>query len=275
MTSLAGLVVNVWQLAATRFLMGAGEACCAAPSNSLLSDVFREARRPLALSIFGSAYSIAFIAFFPAVGWIGERHGWRSMFVAGGLPGLVLALIFFLTVKEPVRGASEGTRRAARPQSFGATLRFLASSRVYLLILLGVMFMGANIYAAGTWNSAFLMRVHNLGLADIASSIGPIRGLVGGVGVILGGLLTDRLGRRDERWRLRLPAIACLLAAPAEAVFLLGDSRLVWMAGLASASLLTLIHQGPVYAVAMSVARARMRAVPYRSLSYRQDCLGS
>ena len=136
------------------------------------------------------------------------------------------------------------------------------------------MFMGANVYAASTWSAAFLMRVHGLSLAEIASSIGPMRGILGGAGILLGGLLTDRLGRRDARWRLGVPAIACLLVAPAEALFLLGDTTLLWATGFALTSLFTLLHQAPIFAVAMSVAKVRMRAVAISILVLFASLLG-
>jgi len=272
MTMATGLVVNIWQLATARFLMGAGEACGIAPSNSMLADLFGKARRPLALAIFGTAYSIALVLFYPILGWIGQHHGWRAMFVFAGAPGLLLATIFYCTVSEPRRGASDAQSGAVgpadapspqrlEPQPFLTTLRFLAGSRAYLLILLGVAFMGADIYAAGAWNPTFLRRVHQLTLTQIASSIGPTLGLLGAAGILLGGTLASRLGRRDGRWRLRVPAIACLLVGPAQLLFLLGDALPVWMTGFALTSLLTLMHQGPIYAAAMNVATPRMRAV--------------
>ncbi len=274
MTALTGLVANIWQLAATRFLMGAGEACGLAPSNSMLADMFRKASTPLALAILGAANSLAFIAFFPVLGWIGELYGWRQMFVAAGIPGVVLALIFVLTVKEPVRGAHEDQPQRFDPESLLGTIRFLAGSRAFVLIALGAMFMGANVYAASTWSAAFLMRVHGLSLTEIASSIGPLRGILGGAGILLGGLLTDRLGRRDARWRLGVPAIACLLVAPAEALFLLGNTTMLWATGFALTSLFTLLHQAPIFAVAMSVAKVRMRAVAISILVLFASLLG-
>ena len=116
MTALTGYVGNIWQLAVARFLMGAGEASCMPPSNAMISDLFRKARRPLALSIFGTANSIAFIALFPIAGWIAQAYGWRMMFLAAGAPGLVLAAIFYLTVREPSRGAQEPRRAESRPR---------------------------------------------------------------------------------------------------------------------------------------------------------------
>lgn len=274
MTAVTGFVANLWQLGIARFLMGAGEACGLAPSNSMVSDLFREGRRPLALGVLGVASSIAYIAFYPAIGWVGERYGWRAMFTVCGLPGAVLAVLFFLTVREPVRGASESRKSSLDVDSLAAMVRFLLASRAYVLMLAGAMFMGASAYAGGTWNATFLMRVHHLRLEAVAASIGPLQGLFGGAGILLGGLLTDVLGRRDERWRLRVPAIACLLVAPAEVLFLLGAGRLAWMTGFALTSLLALAHQAPVFAVAMSVAKVRMRAVAVSMMVLVASLLG-
>jgi MFS family permease len=276
MTLVTGFVTNVWQLTAARFLMGAGEASGLAPSNSMISDLFRGARRPLALAIFGTANSIAFLVFFPIAGWLTEHHGWRSMFVAAGIPGIVLAGIFFLTVKEPVRGSSEDRKveRRFNPESLAATLRFLAGSRAYLFILAGSMCMGSNVFAASAWTPSFLVRVHGLSLTEVASSIGPIRGVLGGAGILAGGIVIDRLGRRGERWRMRLAAITCLLLGPAEVLFLLGATRASWMTGLALTSFFTLIHMAPIFASAMNVARVRMRAVATSVMALFASLLG-
>ncbi len=278
MTALTGFVANIWQLAAARFLMGAGEACGVAPSNALVSDLFSEARRSRALAILGTASSIASLVFYPILGLIGEHHGWRTMFTVSGVPGFVLAIVFFLTVKEPARspapGAAAGRRFALDVASLPGSVRFLLGSRTYLLILVGSMFMGASVYAGSTWNATFLTRVHHLRLADVAASIGPLQGLCGGAGILLGGFLTDVLARRDERWLLGLPALACLLAAPAEMLFLLGDARLAWMIGFALTSFFALAHQAPVFAAAMSVARTRMRAVAISMLVLVSSLIG-
>jgi len=261
MTMLTGIVVNVWQLAVTRLLMGGGEACCVPPAHSMISDLFRKSARPLAMAIFGTSFSIAYVVFFPIAGWIINSYGWRTMFVAAGVPGVFLPIVFLLSVKEPERGAAEENKREFAKESLSGSARFLSGSKTYLMLLLGSTFMGANIYATSAWFPTFLVRVHGLSLLQIASSIGPIRGVLGAAGILAGGLLTDRLGRRDERWRIRVPAIGCFLLGPAEALFLLGDRNSLWFTGLAMTSLLTLMHQGPIFAAAMSVAKLRMRAV--------------
>jgi MFS family permease len=261
MTACTGLVANAWQLAGTRLLMGVGEACGTPPSNSILSDLFTKAERPLALALFGTAFSLSLVIYFPIVGWICEHSGWRAAFIAAGAPGIALALVFILTVREPQRGARDPQAASLQVTSMTATLRYLAGSRAYVFMALGTVFTGAIVYAMGAWNSSFLVRVHHLSIARIASIVGPIQGVLGGLGVVLGGVLTERLGRRDERWRIWIPAIAAALVAPALALFLLGQSLLAWASGLALTSLLVLIPQGPIYAACMNVALPRMRAV--------------
>jgi MFS family permease len=97
-------------------------------------------------------------------------------------------------------------------------------------------------------------------IGEIASVIGPVRGVLGMAGVLLGGVLADRLGRRSPRWRMLVPGIFCLLVVPAEAMFLLADPAPLWIAGLGLTSLFTIAHQGPIFAAILSVARVRMRA---------------
>ncbi len=274
MTALTGLAANIWQLALARFLMGAGEACGIAPSNSMISDLFRKARRPLALSIFGLASSLSFIFFFPVAGWIAEHWGWRQMFFVAGAPAIVLGLLFLFTVKEPARGAKEEHKRNLDNASFFEAVKFLAGSKTYLLLLGGVTFMGANLFAATVWVPTFLARVHGLSMGDIASTLGPLRGILGAIGILAGGVLIDRLGRRDERYRLRIPAIACILVGPAEVLFLLGGGRMEWVIGYGLTSFFTVIYQWPSFAVALNVARVRMRAVASAIVAFFSSLVG-
>lgn len=265
MTVATGWAANLWQLTVARFLMGAGEACGIAPSNSIIADLFRPERRPLAFSIFATAASISSMLFFPIAGWVGQHHGWRQMFVVAGIPGIVLALLFLLTVREPRRGASDPVAARPKPEAarvpFREGVRTLLRSRAYLCLLAGATMMGLNIFASSVWTPTFLTRTHQLPLAEIAATIGPIRGICGVAGVLLGGFVIDRLGRRAPHWRMTIPAVACMLVAPAEAVFALADDRAMWLGAYAASGFLLLIHQGPVFAGVVAVADIRVRAV--------------
>jgi len=261
MTAFTGAVVNVWQLAASRFLMGCGEACCVPPAHSIIADLFARRSRALAMAVFGLAYSVAYSVFFPLSGWVINSYGWRAMFVAAGLPGVVLALLFLVTVREPERHSPSPEGPREEPASILNSLRYLARSRAYRLMLLGSAFMGANAYASSAWIPTFLTRVHGMTSLQVASSLGPLRGILGALGILSGGWLADRWGRQDARWRLWIPALGCLLLGPAEALFALSGTRAGWVVGLALLSFLSLLHQGPVFAAAIGIAQPRMRAL--------------
>ena len=230
-TALSGVAANIWQLAGARFLMGAGEATGVAPSTSIVADSFDRARRPLALGILTSGSSLSALLFFPVIGWVAQVYGWRACFVLSGAFGLGLAALLMLTVPEPPRAGVAAKAKVVQ-EPVAVTARFLAGSRAYILTVIGGAFIGVSLYASQVWHPSFLVRVHHLSLIQVGSSIGLVRGLAGLSGTVLGGLLTVRLSRRDDRWRLWLPGLACILALPAELVFLLSPSLPVALGGM-------------------------------------------
>lgn len=275
MTFVTGWVGNIVQLGIARFLMGAGEACGLAPSNSMISDLFRKERRALAFSIFGTASSLAFIVFFPLLGQIGEHYGWRQMFMVAGVPGIVLALVFYFTVREPARGSRDNEpKRGGDGRSILVTMRYLFSTPAYVYLLIASTLMGLNVFAASVWTPTLLERVHGLSMGSIASIVGPLKGIFGFVGVLAGGFFIDRLLPRSPRWRVNLPALACLVLAPVEVIFLLSDTSWIWMATFALSSFLTLVHQGPLFALVAEVASSRMRAVAIAAIVLFSGLLG-
>jgi len=260
MTACTGFIANIGQLAVVRLLMGAGEACGTAPSNSIIADRFPPERRPLALALFGTASPLAYILFFPLAGWIAQTRGWRMMFIAMGLPGLLLALLLILTVREPVRTTPPPPRLSLAQSLFG-DVHALFANRCFAWIFAGVTLMGANVWASGAWTPSFFTRVHHLGVAEVAGIIGPTRGFIGLAGILIGGVLIDRLPKTRIYWRVALPAIACLLAGPAEALFLLGNSHAAWLVGFALSSFFMLIHQAPIFAAVVNIVGQRRRAL--------------
>jgi MFS family permease len=272
MTVLTGFTANVWQLGLARFLMGAGEACSLAPSNSMISDMFAKRRRAMALAILSSSFALQSIVFQPPIAWVSDHLGWRQAFIAAGVPGLICAALFFLTVPEPPRLSV--TAAADRKVSIWEALRFLCGSKAFLLMVLGGAFMGGALYAASGWIVTFLVRVHHMSLTGIGATISPARGVVGAAGILLAGFAADRMGKLDGRWRCLAPALACLLIAPCQVLFSLAGSYWAWMAGLMGVSFLLSAYQAPIYAAVIMVARPRMRAVGISVLVFTTGILG-
>ena len=256
MTALTGFVGSVGQLGATRFLMAVGESCGLAPSQSLLSDLFSERRRPVVMSILTTASSIALLVYSPIAGWIAVKYGWRAVFLAAGAPGVVLAVLLLVTIREPARKSA-----AKQMAPLGEALRFLFGSRAYVFCLLGTTIMGVYLYGVSAWDASLLVRVRHLPLSQVATYFQPIRGLVGAIGIVIGGVLSSRLERLDPRWRCWIPGLACLVLAPCQLVYLFAGSMPVWVSGYVAAALFSIMHQGPIYAVYVGVAKTRMRAI--------------
>ena len=115
--SASGLARSGLQLVAARLGVGLGESACSPTAHSLISDYFPARRRTTALSIYQLGIVIGIALGLALGGRANERYGWRMAFMIVGVPGLLLALMIRLSLKEPQRGQSDGaaqTRRRTR-----------------------------------------------------------------------------------------------------------------------------------------------------------------
>jgi predicted MFS family arabinose efflux permease len=262
MTALHGVVQNVWQLAIARFLLGAGEASSVAPSNSIIADLVRPEQRPLALGFLSMAMSLGLMFAFPVLGWVSEEYGWRPAFAAAGVPGILLALVLFLTVREPVRLADPAKSKALPvTASLRSSLGALLRTRAYVFFVLAGTMVSIILAITQTWLPAFLSRSHEIGQAELGTLVGFIRGPGGIIGALLGGGLTSYLGSRDRRWLYGVPACAMFLIAPALLLMLFSDSAIGWQIGMALEALLVVSTIGPMFALLMSAAGPSTRSV--------------
>ncbi|HTY95313.1 MAG TPA: MFS transporter [Steroidobacteraceae bacterium] len=256
-TALTGATVSAGQLAGARFLLGAAEATSLSPSASLLADRFDLRRRALALGVMGTSPAIGMLVSFPIVGLLADRLGWRAAFVAVGIPGVLAALLFGLTVREPPRAASGPGGRAG----VGATLRFLLGSRTYLLLLAGGALTAFELGAFVAWTPTFLMRVHHLSATRVGALVGVARGPAGIIGSLGIGFLASRLSRRDVRWVPRILGISMMLLCPVDLLLLFSQDSSVWALSLVLDAFLAAAVMGPCFTIASGVARPQMRSV--------------
>src|SRR5688572_13962451 len=103
MTAACGLALSYVQLCAARIGVSIGEAGCTPPANSVIADYFPADRRATALSIYALGIPIGSMIAAVGGGWIATEVGWREAFIWLGVPGVLLAVIVKLTVKEPPR----------------------------------------------------------------------------------------------------------------------------------------------------------------------------
>ena len=252
MTALCGMAQNVAMLAFARIGVGIGESAGTPASQSIIADLFTKDERPRALGIFAiGTYLGVFLGYFFG-GWVNQYFGWRAAFVGAGLPGLVVALLLWLTVAEPTRRSDSGEKIGN--EAIGPTFAFLFSQKSFVLVLIGFCLAGFTNYSTSVWIPPFMARVHHLTSAEIGTYAGTFKGLFGIAGALLGGFVVAKVSKDDDRWKVWAPAIMSGLAGPIFVVCMLTSSFhvMVWALGLFT--IFVGFHLGPIFAVAMKVA---------------------
>jgi predicted MFS family arabinose efflux permease len=261
MTAACGLVHSFSQLALARVGVGVGEAAGTPPAHSLISDYFAPDRRATALAIYSMGIYAGVMIGFLAGGWIEHFFDWRTAFFVVGVPGLALALLVRMTVREPPRGQTESGKVDTGTDSVPDVMRFLFSRRSFVHLQVGGSLHAFATYGMFIWIAPFLSRVHGMPGHEIGSWLGPIAGIGGGTGAYLGGVLADRLGKRDVRWYLWLPALTMVLAIPFVLLFLmLGDPTVALLCYIPYV-VLGATYSGPTYAMTQAIVKVRMRAI--------------
>src|SRR5262245_1537845 len=260
MTALSGLARNFAQLALARVGVGLGEAACSPPAHSLLSDYYPPERRGTAFSIYALGIPIGSAIGTFTGGWIKEMFDWRTAFFVVGLPGVLLAAVVRLTLREPPRPARSPGAGATRDTT-AAVLRYmqrLASFRHMSLAAALHAFYG---YGAAFFLPVFMIRVHGFSEGELATYLALIALLAGGLGTFLGGYLCDRLAPRDQRYYMWVPAISTAIGIPFAAALYLEPDRYVALGYAVPSALLGGMYLGPTFAVAQGLARPHMRAL--------------
>ncbi|MEQ1752607.1 MAG: MFS transporter [Micropepsaceae bacterium] len=267
MTALCGLAGNYWQLVAARIGVGIGEAGSSPQSHSMIADMYAPHERSGALGFYALGVYLGGMLGFLIGAPLAEAWGWRPVFFVVGLPGLLISTLIFFTVSEPPRGLFEGKAAEARKaqdwQETVAALRaafaFIWHSQACRHVVIGVTLTSFVGYGGVMWAASFLKRTHGISGVEIGLVLGPIVGMLGGFGALLGGYLADRLSRQDKRWNAWVISVAKAIAAPLILGFYLSDSFNLALVFYLPASVLGAFYLGPSFAIVQSVAPVSMR----------------
>jgi predicted MFS family arabinose efflux permease len=266
MTALCGAAVNVAMLFLFRVGVGIGEAGAGPASHSLISDYFRKIQRPAAIGFFSLGVPLGnFLGIFMG-GMMVAEWGWRWTFVALGLPGILLALIVRLTVREPARGAMDdpadpAVRNKAEDIPLFESIRNLWASPTFRIMSFSAAPSALCGYGMNLWMPQFLQRIHELAPAEYSLPLGAAIGIGGGLGAMLGGMITAKAAVRDPRAFLSLPALTMVIFAAAMLLAVWTSSLLVVYASIGVAAFAQFYLMGPFFAVVQRLAPLHGRAV--------------
>ena len=260
MTVLSGFAQTYWHLLLARMGVGLGEAGGTPPATSMIADLYPPSQRATALGVYTLGIGLGILAGFPLGGYVYELYGWRAAFFFAGAPGLVLALVVWLTVREPERGQSEARVDTARP-SIRQTFAFVLGQPAFLWLLAGCMMICVSANAFLAWTSPLLIRTYSAGVGEVSLALGLLVGGLGGLGAVLIGLVCDRLSRKDLRWRPWIILASAIVALPFAWGFLnAGSLQNAYLFNIVP-SFIGLVYASIAYTAAQELVGVKMRAV--------------
>jgi predicted MFS family arabinose efflux permease len=263
------------ELLAARSVVGLGEAAYGAVGAALLASMFPERMRSTVLGGFLAAGLVGSVLGVVLGGVIAERWGWQAGFGVVGIPGLLLALLFVLIVRD-YKTVALPTQRATQNASMKArsVVRALLAPRSALVTCIGAGLQLVMVSTTYAWLPSYFNRYYGLA-PDQAGIKTAIVVLASGIGAIVGSVFADRLSVRTPRARLYVPAAAAVLTAifmwigfaqlpPGGAQYALIVAGAAMMAGTI----------GPVAAAVVDVVHPSVRATAAAYLSLTQNLFG-
>ena len=286
-TAACGAAHNFAQLFLARLGVGIGEAGGVAPAYALISDYFPPARRARALAVYSFGIPLGSAAGILFGGLIAARINWRAAFVIVGAAGLMLAPVFRLCVREPVRGgldqppppgAGSGAAGAAAAVRAAPRLRevaqLLAGKSSFWYLSLGAASASVMGYGIYFWMPSLLVRSYHLSLPQVSVCFSALTFISGVAGIWLGGALADRFGGTRRAAYALVPALAFLLAVPLYAAGLLAPASLAWLPVFLLPMALALAWLAPTASAIQHLVPPGMRALAAALLLFIINLIG-
>ena len=264
MTAACGLAGGFPALFLARVGVGIGEAGGSPPSQSLVSDYFSPEHRARAFGVLYLQIPLGFVVGYWLGGWLDELVGWRLTFVLVGVPGVALALLVRLTLREPPRGHSDsaGAPETARTSLASAISFFVAQRPLRYLSLAGAAH-GVGAFAAALWLPTYFMRTFAVTGATAGAWLALAYGCGGTAGVLCGGQIADAFVKstRNARWYAWGCSAVIAATLPCTALTYLAGTPAVAVGALIIATFFGHMFLGPVAALLQGLAGLRRRAM--------------
>ncbi len=273
-----GLASSFALLALARIGVGVGEAGGGPASLSLLSDYFPARQRGTAIAIYSMGAPVGSALAAAAGAGIAAVYGWRAAFLLVGLPGVLLALIVLVVIREPRRGRldAHGDGQAAISPSRPLVQSLIAYFSNPVLVMTGVAAGLAVFVSQGFAMNAVAYLISNRGmkLTQIATFYSVTQAVAGGIGMFAGGWLSDRLSRFSPAAYALVPAAALAINAPFLLAYLWAPSWQIALMFMSVPIALNAVFQAPALAVVQNAVPAGQRGMAGSILLFLMGIIG-
>ena len=276
-TIACGLSGNYSQMLTARTVLGVGEAGYGSAGAAILSHVFPQQRHSavmgafLAATLFGSVLGVIL------GGVLASHLSWQGAFIVVGIPGLMLAVLYPLLVRDyqtvalvvPIGNADVAERRMRVWDCVKELFGSPAAAFTYVGSGLQILVQSTII----SWLPSYLNRYYGL-TPEQAAIKAAIVVLIGGVGMVCGGYFADRFSRKNYRRRLHLPAFY------SGGSFVLLTTAFLLPAGhpqffmIMLGGLLVSAHMGAVVSVVADIIHPGLRATALATLALANNLIG-
>ncbi|MBK6799982.1 MAG: MFS transporter [Novosphingobium sp.] len=256
-----------------RALVGIGEAAYGSVGIAVVISVFPARLRAtlsaafMAGGLFGQVLGVAI------GGAVAASHGWRTAFAAIGLAGLVLGLLYPVIVREGRIRLLAGVSGAAGAARATPPLRALVGNRSVRLAYLGS---GLQMFAAGAlpaWLPSYFNRYYQLPV-DRAGTLAAVLLLICGTGMILCGIISDRLARDRPETKIVLAICYSMGTALCLTIALLLPPGIAQLAMLGAAMFLVAGTVGPVGAMVANLTPLAIHGSAFATLTLANNLIG-
>ena len=222
-----GLAGTYIQLFIARLGVGIGGSALGPAGSSVVADLFPDKKRTSAMAVVLLGGSVGGFLGLLVGGYLASTLGWRMAFVIAGMPGLVLAVLMLLTMREPPRVTTNVLMENAATEAlpFGATLKMLTGNSIFIGMVAASVCLQSMLFIANAWLPPFLIRAHHMstveagGFAALALSLGGATGLMGA------GVICDLLRPRIRHVEIKFLMTALAVSIPAILIAVLASGR--------------------------------------------------
>lgn len=285
MTVLCGLATEItigsvtvgafWVLLMCRVGVGIGEAGCTPPANSLIADYYAPRDRSQALGVYAMGVTLGTMFANLIGGWVTDVFDWRTAFFVVGLPGLLIALVFKLTVKEPPRGFTDPIGTQSQEQvGLREAIQELTTKPAFWLMTAGATVAAFCGYGISSFQSIFLVRAHEITTGEAAIWINTPVSLSSAIGTFATGWLATKLYQKHPGAIAWVPALGLALSIPFYVFAFTTDNLMFAAIGLIIGGFVKYGYIAAQYTIGQGVVSMRVRAMATAVLLFVANLIG-